>query len=87
MDLKKAIRAHGSTISACADYLGITQPSLTEQIKNGTIGLKRVELIAKFIGCSLPELVTDDNDNNKCEIRCPHCHKSIRLSIQSDGND
>ncbi len=82
MDLKKAIRAHGSTISACADYLGITQPSLTEQIKNGTIGLKRVELIAKFIGCSLSELVSSDEDGGKTSVSCPHCGKPIVIELR-----
>lgn len=81
MDLKEAIRRKGYTISACAEYLGITQPSLTEQIKNGTIGIKRVEMIANYIGCPLSDLVSDDGNNNLSGV-CPHCGKSIKITIQ-----
>lgn len=93
MNIQKKIKEHGYTIAEVAEKMknsrggvGISQGSLSTAL-NANPTISRLQEIANIIGCSLPELVADDNDNNKCEIRCPHCHKSIRLSIQSDGND
>lgn len=63
MDIKRAIKDKGGTISACAKFLGISQPALTEQIKNGTLGVKRLEQIAQYLGCDTSELVGDEIDN------------------------
>lgn len=80
IDIKKAIKDKGQTISAVADKLGITQGSLSLQIKNGTMTLQRADEIAKALGCSLAELVSDNN--NEVSITCPHCGKSITLQIK-----
>lgn len=70
MDIKKAIKRRGKTISEVARFFGITQPALTQQISNGTISATRVEKIAEFCGCSsLVEFIADDNEI----FTCPNC--------------
>ena len=49
MDIKKAIKESGFTISKVAEKLGIAQPSLTAQLINGTMSLSRAKEIADII--------------------------------------
>lgn len=81
MDIKKAIKESGFTISKVAERLGIAQPSLTAQLINGTMSLSRAKEIADIIGVSLSELVADENDQQGASLICPHCGKSITLHI------
>lgn len=81
MDIKKAIKESGFTISKVAERLGIAQPSLTAQLINGTMSLSRAKEIADIIGVSLSELVADENDQQGISLVCPHCGKPITLHI------
>lgn len=81
MDIKKAIKESGFTISKVAERLGIAQPSLTAQLINGTMSLLRAKEIADIIGVSLSELVADENDQQGASLICPHCGKPITLHI------
>lgn len=81
MDIKKAIKESGFTISKVAERLGIAQPSLTAQLINGTMSLSRAKEIADIIGVSLSELVADENDQQGTSLVCPHCGKPITLHI------
>lgn len=81
MDIKKAIKESGFTISKVAERLGIAQPSLTAQLINGTMSLSRAKEIADIIGVSLSELVADENDQQGDSLICPHCGKPITLHI------
>lgn len=81
MDIKKAIKESGFTISKVAERLGIAQPSLTAQLINGTMSISRAKEIADIIGVSLSELVADENDQQGISFVCPHCGKSITLHI------
>lgn len=81
MDIKKAIKESGFTISKVAERLGIAQPSLTAQLINGTMSLLRAKEIADIIGVSLSELVADENDKQGASLVCPHCGKPITLHI------
>lgn len=81
MDIKKAIKESGYTISNVAERLGIAQPSLTAQLINGTMSLSRAKEIADIIGVSLSELVADENDQQGASLICPHCGKPITLHI------
>ena len=80
-DIKKAIKQKGYTLKQISDKLSVTQSALSQQINNNTITVAKVQQIADIIDCPLPELVADDNDNNKCEIRCPHCGKIITIEV------
>lgn len=81
MDIKKAIKESGFTISKVAEKLGIAQPSLTAQLINGTMSLSRAKEIADIIGVSLSELVADENDQQGTSLICPHCGKPIALHV------
>jgi transcriptional regulator with XRE-family HTH domain len=81
MDIKKAIKESGFTISKVAERLGIAQPSLTAQLINGTMSISRAKEIADIIGVSLSELVADENDQQGISFVCPHCGKPITLHI------
>ena len=81
MDIKKAIKESGFTISKVAERLGIAQPSLTAQLINGTMSISRAKEIADIIGVSLSELVADENDQQGTSLICPHCGKPITLHI------
>ena len=81
MDIKKAIKESGFTISKVAEKLGIAQPSLTAQLINGTMSLSRAKEIADILGVSLSELVADENDQQGISFVCPHCGKPITLHI------
>lgn len=81
MDIKKAIKESGFTISKVAERLGIAQPSLTAQLINGTMSLSRAKEIADILGVSLSELVADENDQQGASLICPHCGKPITLHI------
>lgn len=83
MDIKKAIKESGFTISKVAEKLGIAQPSLTAQLINGTMSLSRAKEIADIIGVSLSELVADENEQQGgASIVCPHCGKPIEISVK-----
>lgn len=81
MDIKKAIKESGFTISKVAERLGIAQPSLTAQLIKGTMSISRAKEIADIIGVSLSELVADENDQQGISFVCPHCGKPITLHI------
>ena len=81
MDIKKAIKESGFTISKVAERLGIAQPSLTAQLINGTMSLSRAKEIADILGVCLSELVADENDQQGASLICPHCGKPITLHI------
>lgn len=83
MDIKKAIKESGYTISKVAERLGIAQPSLTAQLINGTMSLSRAKEIADIIGVSLSELVADENDQQDTSLVCPHCGKPIELEVKA----
>lgn len=83
MDIKKAIKESGYTISKVAERLGIAQPSLTAQLINGTMSLSRAKEIADIIGVSLSELVADENEQQGASLICPHCGKPIELEVKA----
>ncbi len=80
-DIKKAIKSKGYTLKCISDKLCVTQSALSQQINNNTISVAKVQQIADIINCPLTDLLTDDNDNNKCEIRCPHCGKIMTIEV------
>lgn len=81
MNIKRVIRDNGFTLSHVAAQLGISQPSLTEQIINGTIAAKRLIEIAHIINCSPSALLQDVDEDDTLYITCPHCRKRIRIRV------
>ena len=91
MEIKKIAKEKGYTMARIADELGINRVTLAQSL-NGNPTLHRLQEIANVLGCSVgdffrDEMGEDKSNNLSVSLTCPHCHKSIRLSIQSDGND
>ena len=58
MDIKSVLKAHGETTYTLADKMGISQPSLHASI-TGNPTVKRLEEIARALGCSPAEFFND----------------------------
>ena len=91
MDIKKIAKKKGYTMARIAEELGINRVTLAQSL-NGNPTLHRLQEIANVLGCSVGDFFRDETveppgDNNTLSMTCPHCGKTIRLSIQGDGND
>lgn len=91
MDIKNIAKEKGYTMTRIADELGINRVTLAQSL-NGNPTLHRLQEIANVLGCSVGDFFRDEtvghpDVSNTISLICPHCHKSIRLSIQSDDND
>ena len=91
MDIKNIAKEKGYTMTRIADELGINRVTLAQSL-NGNPTLHRLQEIANVLGCSVGDFFRDETVqsqgvSNTLSLTCPHCHKSIRLSIQSDDND
>lgn len=80
MNIKKALREHGYTLTAVSEKLGITQSALSQQINNRSITVAKLEEISRLIDVPLQELVSPGG-GVKC--RCPHCGKPIKVKIEA----
>lgn len=58
MDIKNAIQKRGMLMSKAAEMMGIT-PQALSQIVNGNPTVKKIEMLAKAIGCSPAEFFAD----------------------------
>lgn len=75
MDIKRKIKEQGFSISQVAEALGVSQPSLSQQIAKGdSLSLSRLKEIASIIGTTATDLLEEDTANS---FRCPHCGKTI----------
>ena len=89
MDIKKIAKKKGYTMARIAEELGINRVTLAQSL-NGNPTLHRLQEIANVLGCSVGDFFRDETvegDNNTLSMTCPHCGKSIRLSIQGDDNN
>lgn len=83
IDIKKNIRKQGRTARWVAEQLGKSEQNFGQQINhNPTINLL-VE-IANVIGCSVADIVADDDINapKTHNASCPHCGKPIHISVK-----
>lgn len=87
MALKENLKKYGFTISKVAEELGITQPSLSAQIKTGTIAYSRLVEIAEIMGISVAELVADSKEiADPCAqaVKCPCCGTVLHVELSAD---
>lgn len=82
-DIKKAIKSRGYTLQYVADELDIKLPSLSQQITDNTMSIKRLQEIAAIINCPLTDLLADADDTS-ITLTCPHCGKTIHLQVKQD---
>lgn len=88
MNIQKKIKDYGFTIAEVAAKMknsrggvGISQGSLSTAL-NANPTISRLQEIADIIGCSLSELVANDEDNGKLTVNCPHCGKPIMIELR-----
>ena len=84
-DIKKAIKSRGYTLQYVADELDIKLPSLSQQITDNTMSIKRLQEIAAIINCPLTDLLQDSGASSTLTLSCPHCGKTIHLQVVEDA--
>lgn len=88
MDIKKIAKEKGYTMAKIADELGINRVTLAQSL-NGNPTLHKLQDIASVLDCSVgdffrDEMAEDKSNRPSISLTCPHCGKTIRLSVQSE---
>lgn len=89
MRFKRALKKYKLTQNDLAERLNINRVSVCRLLADDNdIRLSTIVKIAHAIGCSPAELIDDTVEttdvSNTLSLTCPHCHKSIHLSVQSE---
>lgn len=89
MRFKSVLKKYKLTQNDLAERLNINRVSVCRLLaEDNDIRLSTIVKIAHAIGCTPAELIDETvelpGDSNTLSLTCPHCHKSIRLSIQSE---
>lgn len=89
MDIKKIAKEKGYTMAKIADELGINRVTLAQSL-SGNPTLHKLQDVAGVLKCSVGDFFRDEvaeENRPSVSLTCPHCGKTIRLSIQSEDND
>lgn len=84
MDIKSVAKAHGYTMVQVAERMGISKGGLSQSI-NGNPTITSLRAVAKAIGCEVGDFFKDEMTQTESSapiLRCPHCGKDIRISIE-----
>lgn len=76
--LKQLLKERGLTIKNLADMLGVTDGAVSQTI-NGNPTIGKLKEIADVLNVPITELL--DVPNSEGLVTCPHCGKSIRVSL------
>lgn len=74
MNIKRVIKAHGLTVKAVAEKMGITPVGLSQHI-NGNPSVEVLTRIAEAIECSVGDFFTSDTN----AVFCPYCGGKIKI--------
>lgn len=78
IDIKSTAKAHGITLVALAEKLGVSRQTVHYYIEQGEKNsVAQLERIAGAIGCDLSEFFIHEKETNT--IRCPHCGGVIKI--------
>lgn len=80
MDIKKVIANHGLKSKEVAERMGIKPNQLSMYI-NGNPTYTTLCDIAKAIGCTPAELISDDNESSSTIVTCPNCGTKFKVEI------
>lgn len=64
MDIKKKLRQYNYTLSDIAHSLNVTQQAISQQVRTGTLPVRRLQDIAHIVGCTAADLLSDDTTDN-----------------------
>lgn len=92
MRFKSVLKKYKLTQNDLAERLNINRVSVCRLLADDNdIRLSTIVKIAHAIGCSPAELIDETvghpDVSNTLSLTCPHCGKTIRMSIKSDCND
>ena len=92
MRFKRVLKKYKLTQNDLAERLNINRVSVCRLLADDNdIRLSTIVKIAHAVGCSPAELIDETVEppgaSNILSLTCPHCHKSIRLIVQSDDKD
>ena len=74
-NIRNAIKARGYKLSDVAKGVGVDKTAITQYL-SGDMSLTKAQSIAKFLGCSLDELL-----GNSQSFVCPYCGKPLKIHI------
>jgi len=82
MELKKICKQHGITMTEVAEKMGVTLGTLSKTA-SGNPSLQKLKEMAGAIGCSLSELLSDEESDlpNTVNVRCPDCGSTFKVEI------
>ena len=79
--IKEVLKQKGMTAKELAAKIGISEGALSLAI-NGNPTVETLEKIATSLGVSVSELFATPDSSSGVTLRCPHCGKPIRVSVE-----
>ena len=79
--IKEVLKQKGMAAKELAAKIGISEGALSLAI-NGNPTVKTLEKIATSLGVSVSELFATPDSSSGVTLRCPHCGKPIRVSVE-----
>lgn len=86
MDIKKALKYYGHSISSMAGLMGITQSALSQQINNNSMTFAKMEMIADLCGTNIIDFVKAGNDV-KDDVFCAFVYDHGQMATFDNLNE
>jgi transcriptional regulator with XRE-family HTH domain len=86
MDIKKALKYYGHSISSMAGLMGITQSALSQQINNNSMTFAKMEMIAGLCGTNIIDFVKAGNDV-KDDVFCAFVYNHGQIATFDNLNE
>ena len=84
MNIKKVFARYGLTSKEVAERMGIKANNLSMTI-NGNPTYSTLCDIAKAVGCTPSELISDDEESQTAIITCPKCKTKFTIKVDSEN--
>jgi transcriptional regulator with XRE-family HTH domain len=86
MDIKKALKYYGHSISSMAGLMGITQSALSQQINNNSMTFAKMEIIADLCGTNIIDFIKAGNDV-KDDVFCAFVYDHGQMATFDNLNE
>ena len=87
MDIKKALKYYGHSISSMAGLMGITQSALSQQINNNSMTFAKMEMIADLCGTNIIDFIKAGNDEVNDAVFCAFVYNHGQMATFDNLND